>query len=1800
MKHITLVVTLTISFMLGLLLHTGNEKIRTVQLATPSLYSSPPPCSPACAFLDSMTLITIYNSTGGSGWTNPWFTSDPVCMWPGVTLNANGNVTSLVLNNNGLTGNIPADISNIAATLSVLQVDNNCLEGPITPEIGDCLNLQTLFLDNNKLTGPIPESFGQLTSLLTLFLDNNQLTGTVPDTFLNMNNLQSLDIFNNCFDSIPDLSAMLSLQPNKFRVQNNKLTFDDLLPTEVEIGTFYEPQDSFGLPITVCLPTGVDTFIDLGIDAGLTTNTYDWFTNGSSTATTTTNKLFFTPITWNDAGSYTVNVTNSIMTDLTLHGRPIILKVVCGQSVGRIEQTLCSGSGDNVVVDGVVFDEDDPSGMVDVDDLDIYGCDSIVIVDLTYYTSPPVMIDTVLCPGESIIVNGTEYDEDLPSGTETLGGDAFYSCDSSVIIDISYYPEAIEILNPTICLGDSLEVNGTFYHFGNPTGTETLAGDAQHGCDSIIEIDLEFFTEALAVFDDVLCSGNSITIAGILFDEDNPSDTLILEYMSMVNGCDSVIHVDLTFGSGVIITMADLLCDGGSIQVNGNTYDQDTPSGTEEIPSSNAFECDTTIIIDLEFYVPDTGFYDPAVCQGGSITFNGTVFDNSNPDGFETIASELYPQCDSTVFVEVVFLSGASSTIDTTLCPGESITVNGTEYDSGMPSGSETFTGMGFCDSVVFVNVTFFDEAITVIDSTLCPDGFIIVEGTTCDIGNPSETFVLNGQSFNGCDSTVIVDLEFFPDAINNIDTTLCIGESVIIEGVAYDETNMSGSFTSSDPGFHGCDSTIVITVDFFPVSENTIEETLCFGGSLTINNTDYDADNPTDTIVLSGASFHDCDSTIYVYLDFHPEATGSLDTTLCPGESITINGTIYDETTTDGVETLSMGSFYQCDSILTVHVEFFNPAASAIDTMLCFGDEITIGGMVFNAATPSDILVLPAASYNNCDSTIVVNVTFFPEATALFNSTLCFGQTLEVNFVTYTETMPNGLDTIFGGSFYGCDSIIVVDLTYNNAVQVTIDDDLCLGEFIIVNGTEYNELMPNGTETFMGGSVSGCDSIVVIDLQYPPGPAESTIDGSYCEDVFFIVNGEVYDFGNPVGTETLTGASSFGCDSTVTIDLEFFDPALYELDTMLCTGNFIIVDGVTYDESNTEGFETFTGGSFHGCDSTIHVIVSFFAAAINDFDPTWCEGQMINLEGTVYDSNNPTDTLTLMGQSFHGCDSIIYINISFSDAVEVALDPKLCPGGEVIVYGTVYDEDNPMGSDTLVGGSFSGCDSIVHVDLDFYDLVDLTFDLEQILCPGEEVIVNDIIYDQDTPMGTETIVGGSYSGCDSIVNIDLDFHDEAILLYNETICMTDSVELNGVIYNFNNPTGNQILEDEGSFGCDSFIVVDLSFYPQAANVIDTMICDGGSIEVNGVVYDTPGIYHDVEEGASYLGCDSIFQITLNFFDPIDTSITAEICEGETYELNGNSYNTSGMYVDVFEGGSYTGCDSTVNLTLVVQTAELLGLADAGADIEICEETVALNGNTIAGTSGLWTSMDGASLSDPSQANGMASGLMGDMYSFVWTLSTGACLDYDSDTVTVFVAAQPEAIDDAYTAASGVTYLELLLVDNDNLNGVVDWTVDIPTPPAGIFADLGNGLFGFEADSILLGTMVTFDYLLCNESCSDCSTATVTITFDELPPVVPPEKPSDNFPNGITPNGDGTNDVFIIPLLEENSEEYLTRELIVFNRWGDVVFEQKPYANNWGGTNKSGQDLPEGTYYYVFRLDLSKGIIYKGDITILR
>jgi gliding motility-associated-like protein len=89
------------------------------------------------------------------------------------------------------------------------------------------------------------------------------------------------------------------------------------------------------------------------------------------------------------------------------------------------------------------------------------------------------------------------------------------------------------------------------------------------------------------------------------------------------------------------------------------------------------------------------------------------------------------------------------------------------------------------------------------------------------------------------------------------------------------------------------------------------------------------------------------------------------------------------------------------------------------------------------------------------------------------------------------------------------------------------------------------------------------------------------------------------------------------------------------------------------------------------------------------------------------------------------------------------------------------------------------------------------------------------------------------------------------------------------------------------------------------------------------------------------------------------------------------------------------------------------------------------------------------------------------------------------------------------------------------------------------------------------------------------------------------------IPNGITPNGDGDNDVWKLDI----TSKYPNCEVEVYNRWGEKLFYSRGYPDSerWDGTFK-GKPLPTGTYYYIINLhdEEQENLPITGPITLMR
>lgn len=222
------------------------------------------------------------------------------------------------------------------------------------------------------------------------------------------------------------------------------------------------------------------------------------------------------------------------------------------------------------------------------------------------------------------------------------------------------------------------------------------------------------------------------------------------------------------------------------------------------------------------------------------------------------------------------------------------------------------------------------------------------------------------------------------------------------------------------------------------------------------------------------------------------------------------------------------------------------------------------------------------------------------------------------------------GCPAIIGGSF--------TILSSNNTVTGNEYDAICSGASFSWRGNAYSQ---SGiySDTIIGGSSGGCDSIAFLNLNIlPPIAPTATYDSLIAGDTLHVGIYNHYQSG--IYYDTLTSVR--GCDSAVTVYL-YVAPAMTfaQLFDTICQGVSIIVGGHTYTVSGTY-IDTLRG--YLGGDSIVTLnLMMTNAMVVNQYD-TICQGASVSVGTHVYTLDGIyVDTLTNM----RGCDSIHILHLT-------------------------------------------------------------------------------------------------------------------------------------------------------------------------------------------------------------------------------------------------------------------------------------------------------------------------------------------------------------------------------------------------------------------------------------------------------------------------------------------------------------------------------------------------------------------------
>ena len=174
--------------------------------------------------------------------------------------------------------------------------------------------------------------------------------------------------------------------------------------------------------------------------------------------------------------------------------------------------------------------------------------------------------------------------------------------------------------------------------------------------------------------------------------------------------------------------------------------------------------------------------------------------------------------------------------------------------------------------------------------------------------------------------------------------------------------------------------------------------------------------------------------------------------------------------------------------------------------------------------------------------------------------------------------------------------------------------------------------------------------------------------------------------------------------------------------------------------------------------------------------------------------------------------------------------------------------------------------------------------------------------------------------------------------------------------------------------------------------------------------------------------------------------------------------------------------------------------------------------------------------------------------------------------IDTLIKAVPISCDvDSTIMGTPVTINELA---NDIIPLASDTTVVIKAKPQNGTAVVNDDhTITFTPDSAFTGSE-EFSYQVCaiTGSYKYCDTASICVTVVDTTHRC-------FIPNAFSPNGDGTNDVYIIPC----NDNYPAADIKIYDRWGmEVWASDGHYLNNWDGRNQQGVKLPDGTYYIIY------------------
>ncbi len=256
-------------------------------------------------------------------------------------------------------------------------------------------------------------------------------------------------------------------------------------------------------------------------------------------------------------------------------------------------------------------------------------------------------------------------------------------------------------------------------------------------------------------------------------------------------------------------------------------------------------------------------------------------------------------------------------------------------------------------------------------------------------------------------------------------------------------------------------------------------------------------------------------------------------------------------------------------------------------------------------------------------------------------------------------------------------------------------------------------------------------------------------------------------------------------------------------------------------------------------------------------------------------------------------------------------LNRIICQGQTVSVGNQTFSTTGTFNVNFQTG---SGCDSVVTLNLTVTNRI--INNTSRVICPSQSVTVGTHTY---TQTGNYSDTLRSVGGCDSIVNLNLIVNPNKTSNVSRVVCQGQSVTIGNQTFS---TTGNFSVTIRSAQGCDSTINLSLTVNPTKSSNITRTICQGQSVTIGNQTFSASGNFSVTLQSSK--NCDSIVNLTLIVIRTTTTNLSRIICQGESVTIGNQTFSTAGNYAVTLQ--SAQGCDSIINLSLVVNPTKTTGL----------------------------------------------------------------------------------------------------------------------------------------------------------------------------------------------------------------------------------------------------------------------------------